>query len=209
MKIQLALLLVVLFVSLPSVVFSQPPLGAVQSGETSQTAPTAETVEKSWKGSFFGLGLGLGVVRSTVNIAGWSIDTPLGGAILPLRVRLGYGLSDRVVLYYGIGIEPEISPPEGVHDGWRERWMSHSHSGLGIMFRGDRVGRDYYGFASIGVGTMLNEAALTVVGGSGFEVNPGLSLELTGIVKYVPDTSIAGVSVTTTSLDLTFNYHFY
>ena len=42
MKIQLALLLVVLFVSLPSVVFSQPPLSAVQSGETSQTAPTAE-----------------------------------------------------------------------------------------------------------------------------------------------------------------------
>ena len=42
MKIQLALLLVVLFVSLPSVVFSQPPLGAVQSGETSQIAPTAE-----------------------------------------------------------------------------------------------------------------------------------------------------------------------
>ena len=42
MKIQLALLLlVVLFVSLPSVVFSQPPLGAVQSGETSQPAPTA------------------------------------------------------------------------------------------------------------------------------------------------------------------------
>ena len=46
MKIQLGLLLVVvLFVSLPSVVFSQPPLGAVQPGETSQIAPKVETAE--------------------------------------------------------------------------------------------------------------------------------------------------------------------
>ena len=43
MKIQLGLLLVVvLFVSLSSVVFAQPPLSAVQSGEASPAAPTAE-----------------------------------------------------------------------------------------------------------------------------------------------------------------------
>ena len=43
MKIQLGLLLVVvLFVGLPSVVFAQPPLSAVQSGEASPAAPTAE-----------------------------------------------------------------------------------------------------------------------------------------------------------------------
>lgn len=43
MKSQFTLLLfVVLLVSLPSVVFAQPPLSAVHSGEMSQTAPTAE-----------------------------------------------------------------------------------------------------------------------------------------------------------------------
>ena len=46
MKNALVLLLVVLFVSLPSVVFAQPPLSAVQSGETSQAASTAETTAK-------------------------------------------------------------------------------------------------------------------------------------------------------------------
>ena len=46
MKNQLVLLsLVVLFVSLSSVVFAQPPLRAVQSGETSQAASTGETVK--------------------------------------------------------------------------------------------------------------------------------------------------------------------
>ena len=46
MKIQLALLLlVVLFVSLPSVVFSQAPPSAVQSGEASPAASTPKTAE--------------------------------------------------------------------------------------------------------------------------------------------------------------------
>ena len=46
MKIQLVLLsLVVLFVSLSSVVFAQPPLGSVQSGEASEAASTGETVK--------------------------------------------------------------------------------------------------------------------------------------------------------------------
>ena len=61
MKIQLTLLLVVvLLASLPSVVFAQPP---PQSGETSQTAKATEIVQKSWKGPFYGLGLGFGIGR--------------------------------------------------------------------------------------------------------------------------------------------------
>ena len=47
MKHALVLLsLVVLFVSLPSVVFAQPPLRAILSGETSQAASTVGTVEE-------------------------------------------------------------------------------------------------------------------------------------------------------------------
>ena len=46
MKRTIWLSLVVLFVSLPSVVFAQPPLGSVPSGETSQAASTAETTAK-------------------------------------------------------------------------------------------------------------------------------------------------------------------
>ena len=83
MKIQLALLLVVLFVSLPSVVFSQPPLGAVQSGETSQIAPTAgEEIAKAQRdakrdaelhvssGTWFAFGFfcgGIGVLSAAVS----------------------------------------------------------------------------------------------------------------------------------------------
>ena len=192
MKIPLVLLsLVVLFVSLPSVVFAQPPLRAVQSGETSQAAPKVEAVKKSWEGPVFGIGLGLGISRATFTNASASIDGPLVG-ILPVRVRLGYGLSDRAVLYAGVGREPGLNVPDV----------------LGMMFRGAR-NRDYYGFFALGATrAIVGYRTFVFRGGSGMEVSPGLSVEGTGAVRIlsIEGTSITGVSV---SVDLTFNYHFY
>ena len=197
MKIQLGLLLlVVLFVSLPSVVFSQPPLSAVQSGETSQTAPTAETVQKSWEGPFFGLGLGLGYGQGSFSAGGASIDTGTSAGLAG-QIRLGYGLSDRAVLYgslrsfnFGTG----WTLPAGL---------------LGFMFRG-RDNTPYYGFAALGASVARDEIfqtrALYITGGSGAELYKGLSLEGTGTYEYA---NLAGVSSTAFILDLTFNYHFY
>ena len=195
MKIQLALLLVVvLFVSLPSVVFSQPPLGAVQSGETSQTAPKAETVKKSWEGPIFGLGLGLGLLSGTVSYQGASEDTPITGA-LPVEVRLGYGLSESAVLYgsvasiRGLGEVQEWVDPYGL---------------LGMMFRGGWSSR-YYGFAALGT-SLSSPRGIYFKGGSGTEVYPGLSLEGACTVEYF---NYEGLTTTAVLFDLTFNYHFY
>ena len=86
MKIQLTLLLVVVFfVSLPSVVFAQPSLSAVQSGEASPAAPTAgEEIAKAQRdakrdaelhvssGTWFAFGFfcgGIGVLSAAVSSA--------------------------------------------------------------------------------------------------------------------------------------------
>ena len=197
MKNQLVLLsLVVLFVSLSSVVFAQPPLSAVQSGETSQAASTTEAVKKSWEGPLFGFGLGLGILRGTVSLLDESEDSPIVGAI-PVKVRLGYGLSDRTVLYgsvaslRGLGDVSEWAAPYGV---------------LGMMFRGVRSSR-YYGFAALGASFEGDPRGFYAKGGSGTEVYPGLSLEGACAIEYV--NYGAGLSSTTVLLDLTFNYHFY
>lgn len=183
MKIQLGLLLVVvLCVSLPSVVFAQLP----------------ETAQKSWEGPVFGLGLGLGIGRATYeDFGGESEDSPLIG-VLPIRVRLGYGLSDSMVLYgvvsgyHAVGYG-EWSPPFGA---------------IGMMYRTSRTSK-YYGFFAIG-GSIVEDdwgdRYFSVRGGSGLEVHPGISVEGTCSVEYLP---YEGGSETAVILDLTFNYHFY
>ena len=135
MKIQLvSLLLVVLLASLPSVVFPRPPL---QSGETSQTAKATEIVQKSWKGPFYGLGIGLGGSMAKATGLPWSDLV----AAIPVQFRLGYGISDSTVLYGSIlGLRftqytSEWAPPMLL---------------LGMMWRGQRGG-DSYGFISGGV----------------------------------------------------------
>ena len=186
MKFQLALLLVVvLFVSLPSVVFSQPAI----PGE----APT-----KTWEGPVFGLGLGLGIARATFeDFGGGSTDSPLIG-VLPIRVRLGYGLSNSMILY-------------GVVSGYnaigRDTWSPPSGA-LGMMYRTSRTSK-YYGLFAIG-GSLVEDdwgdRYFSVRGGSGLEVHPGLSVEGACSVEYLP---YEGGSETAVILDLTFNYHFY
>ena len=196
MKIQLALLLVVLFVSLPSVVFSQPPLGAVQSGETSQTAPTAETVKKSWKGPLFGFGLGLGVGDLSVDTFGFEEESGIF-SVLPVKVRLGYGLSDSAVLYGVVGSDRAFASGE---------WLT-PYVALGMMFR-RRWDSRYYGFVALGSSFEddLLGSYLTLRGGSGIEVHPSLSVEFTGHIKVW---QIDSVFITGSILDITFNYHFY
>ena len=208
MKNQLVLLsLVVLFVSLSSVVFAQPPLRAVQSGETSQAAPKVEAVKKSWEGPVFGLGLGLGLVRAGLAVQGETLGGSTGGT-LPVRVRLGYGLSDRVVLYAGFGREYALTVPDNAL-GDVPRWNA-TYGVLGMMFRGARV-RENYGFLGLGATTAVESEGYRARGyvfrgGSGFEVNPGLSLEATCQIRYV---QVESVSITGLSAELTFNYHFY
>ena len=217
MKIQLGLLLlVVLFVSLSSVVFAQPPLSAVQSGEASPAAPTAEAVKKSWEGPFFGLGLGLGAMKvGTMSepFADEWVESPLGG-ILPIRVRLGYGFSNSVVLYGLVGIDRVL--------GFSDKWVAYQqrysydnpyvewtfpYGALGVMFRAGQS--DYYVFFDLGLSVAreyepfwenfsLNAAPL-IRGGSGLEVHPGLFVEVT----------LAGTLRSSALVDLTFNYHFY
>ena len=196
MKIQLVLLsLVVLFVSLSSVVFAQPPLRAVQSGETSQAASTAGAVKKSWEGPIFGFGLGLGLARASAEDLVDSEDTPLVG-MLPVRVRLGYGLSDRTVLY-GSVLSFRALAAGGA-------WSTPG-GGLGVMHRG-RYDSSYYWFSSLGVSFESDPRPIWARGGYGREVNPGLSVEAAGSIEYF---NYWGVSFTTVVVDLTFNYHFY
>ena len=199
MKFQLVLLsLVVLFVSLPSVVFAQLPLSAVQSEETSEAAPKVETVKKSWEGPVFGLGFGLGLGRASLETFGYgdvSVGSPLVGQ-LPIRARLGYGLSESTVLYGGIGAERGLgADAEG----------NEPYGVLGMMFR--RRWSDYYGFFALGTTRAIDRGrAFVFRGGSGIEVHPGLSVEAACAIRYL---SLENASRTSVVLDLTFNYHFY
>ena len=199
MKIQLALLLVVvLCVSLPSVVFSQPPLGAVQSGETSQPAKAAETAQKSWEGPIFGFGLGLGLAQATLQSEGESEDSPIGSG-LPVQIRFGYGLSGSTVLY-GSVISARILSGE-----FTGEWTGISGL-VGFMFRGSRYSRDYW-FSSLGASLEGDPRALEFRGGYGHEVHPGISLEGASSIGYV--SFGGGESIIGFQLDLTFNYYFY
>ena len=183
MKIQLALLLVVvLFVSLPSVVFSEPAIPGEQK-------------TKTWEGPVFGFGLGLGLFTGTASFEGESVDSPVIGA-LPVEVRLGYGLSKDAVLYgsvaslRGLGEVQEWADPYGL---------------LGVMFRGG-WSSSYYGFAALGASFEGDPRAIYFKGGSGTEVYPGLSVEGACTVEYL---SYGGLTTTAVVFDLTFNYHFY
>ena len=182
MKMKLALLLVVvLFVSLPSVVFAQLP----------------ETAQKSWEGPIFGFGLGLGLAQATLQSQGESEDSPIGSG-LPVQIRFGYGLSENTVLY-GSVISARILSGDFSGE-WTEP------SGLvGFMFRGSRYSRDYW-FSSLGASFRGDPRALEFRGGYGHEVHPGISLEGASSIGYV---SFGYESLIGFQLDLTFNYHFY
>ena len=189
MKNQLVLLsLVVLFVSSVTVVFSHP------LDITITEVPNM----KSWEGPVFGLGLGLGIARFTFeDFGGGSEDSPLIG-LLPIRIRLGYGLSDSMVLYGAVS---------GYHGLGFGVW-SPPYGALGMMYRTSRASK-YYGFFAIG-GTLVEDDGgdryFSVRGGSGLEVHPGLSVEGACSVDYVPTVGGSGTGII---LDLTFNYHFY
>ena len=200
MKIQLALLLlVVLFVSLPSVVFSQPPLGAVQSGETSQPAKAAETVQKSWEGPVFGFGLGLGLAQATLQSLGASEDTPIGSG-LPVQIRLGYGISESTILY-GSVITARILSGE-----FAGEWTT-TLGLVGVMVRANRYSQNYW-FTALGASFEGSPSrALAGRGGYGYEVHPGLSVEGASSIEYL--TVGGGESIIGFQLDVTFNYHFY
>ena len=194
MKSQLVLLsLVVLFVSLSSVVFSRPPPGSVQSGETSQTAKATDIVQKSWEGPLFGLGAGLGF--ATAEASGLGETESGAGSLVNVKIRLGYGLSDRTVLY-GSVFRLRFTGSES--------W-SPSLGLFGAMWKWR--GRDSYGFASLGTSfSSDSESTFVLRAGSGVELYQGLALEgaTTGIVISDED-----LSVTIFSFALTFNYHWY
>lgn len=194
MKIQLTLLLVVvLLVSLPSVVFAQTPL---QSGETSQTAKATDIVQKSWEGPLFGLGLGAGLGRLTAEEFGGGSDSG-NFSFVPVQVRLGYGISDRTVLF-------------GAVSSWRgseaTEWFPLTGS-LGVMFRRN-WDREFYGFLALGASREddLGDSAFHFSGGSGMEIYPQVSLELTGAIDYFP---LDGGSIIVYRPSITLNYHWY
>lgn len=189
MKIQLTLLLVVvLLVSLPSVVFAQTPL---QSGETSQTAKATDIAQKSWEGPFFGVGAGLGIATAEARVSG---ETGRGTtSLLNAKIQLGYGLSDRAVLYGSVfrlrfTETEDWSPPLGL---------------FGAMWK--LRGRESYTFAAIGTALSSDgESVFAMRAGGGVELYPGLAVEgaTTGIA--VSDEVGSG---TIYSISLTFNYH--
>ena len=146
-------------------------------------------------------------MRTGLAVRGETIDAATGGT-LPVRVRLGYGLSDRVVLYAGFGREYALTVPDDALEDV-PRWNA-TYGVLGMMFRGVRV-RDYYGFLGLGATTAVESQGYRARGyvfrgGSGFEVSPGLSLEATCQIRYVRVESVSGTGLST---ELTFNYHFY
>ena len=195
MKIQLTLLLVVvLLVSLPSIVFAQTPL---QSGETSQTAKATDIVQKSWEGPLFGLGLGAGMGRLTVEEFGGDPDSANIGFV-PVQVRLGYGLSDRTVLFGAVSSLNTFQEDS--------EWATPIGS-LGVMFRRN-WDREFYGFLALGASRAddLGERFFHFSGGSGMEIYPQVSLELTGAIDYVP---LDGGSVIFYRPSITLNYHWY
>lgn len=199
MKNQLALLLLaVLFVSVPSVVFAQPPLGAVQSGETSQAASTPETVKKSLEGPFFGLGLGLGFGVGRVDYD-WKPSESFGPtALLPVQLRLGYGFSDSLALYGSV---------LGVRALGDDAAWADPAALLGMKYRRGRQSRHSYLFTSVGVSLGGGPVgALYVRGGSGTEISPGLFVEGAGTIEYLDGEGVSGTGYV---FDLTFNYLWY
>lgn len=192
MKIQLTLLLVVvLLASLPSVVFAQTPL---QSGETSQTAKATDIAQKSWEGPFFGLGAGFGIATEESLDSG---ETSRGrSSLLNAKIQLGYGLSDRTVLYGSVfrlrfTETEDWSPPLGLF-GAMWKWGDSDLT---------------YGFAAIGTALSSDgERVFAMRGGYGAELYPGLAMEGTTTGIAVSD---EGWSGTIYSASLTFNYHWY
>ena len=207
MKIQLVLLsLVVLFVSLSSVVFSQPPLRAVQSGETSQAASTAGAVKKSWEGPFLGIGGGVGYFyreRSGERSEGsrfdatystvWVTEQTASTVIFPLDLRLGIGVTNRVVLYV-VG--------RSTFYGAAGRWDPVA-LGAGLMVGLRRSGISYMLFD---VTLARNQEFFEITTGSGYDIMPSLALESTVGLSMVPDLPESGIGV---AVAFTLNYQLY
>ena len=198
MKSQLVLLsLVVLFVSLSSVVFSRPPpVRTLPSGETSEAAPKVETVKKSWEGPLFGLGAGLGLGFGEASVLGESASSGTG-SLVDVKIRLGYGISDRTVLY-GSVFRLRFTDVES--------W-SPTLGLFGAMWKWR--GRNSYGFAALGTSFSSDSDSVSTFvlrTGNGLELYPGLALEgaYTGIAI-----SGEGASFTIHTFGLTFNYHWY
>lgn len=213
MKIQLTLLLVVvLLASLPSIVFAQPPVRTLPSGETSEAAPKVETVQKSWKGPFIGIGLGLGWSASLLQTPEADYYYPLYRA--PVRFRLGYGLSDSLALYCSVNRIRFLN--ERVFDTpWAEEYdrvvfggnWSPSYGMLGAISRrrNDAFG-EYQFIGGVGAEFESEFRAYYVMTGYGVEVHPGLSMEVSGTAGIGTSEDSIWRSV---RLDLTLNYYLY
>ena len=204
MKSQLVLLsLVVLFVSLSSVVFAQPPVRTLPSGETSEAAPKVEAVKKSWKGPFVGVGLGLGWSASLSQLP--EVDYFYTLYTAPVRFRLGYGLSDSLALYCSVNRTRYLNEQEekGVlfGKGWDPPYVM-----LGVISRrrNDAFG-EYQVIGSVGADFEEYRGYYGLTGYS-VEVHPGLSMEVSGTVGLgIWDDTIWR----TVQLDLTLNYYLY
>ena len=204
MKIQLVLLsLVVLFVSLSSVVFAQPPVRTLPSGETSEAAPKVETVQKSWKGPFVGVGLGLGWSASLTQFPEEAYLYTLYTA--PVRFRLGYGLSDSLALYCSVNRTRYLNEQEEKGVLFGKSWAP-PYVMLGAISRRRNDAFGEYQFIG-SVGADFDEyRAYYVLTGYSVEVHPGLSMEVSGT---------AGIGIRedvtwrTVQFDLTLNYYLY
>ena len=207
MKNLLVLLsLVVLFVSLSSVVLAQPPLSAVQSGETSQAAPKVEAVDKTWEGPFLGIGGGVGYFyreRSGERTSGsrfdatystvWVTEQTAATVIFPLELRLGFALTNRVVLY---------TVGRSTFYGAAGRWDPVA-LGAGLMLGLRRRGIDYMLFDAT---LARNQEFFEITLGSGYDIMPSLALESTVGLSMVPDLPDSGIGI---AVAFTLNYQLY
>ena len=210
MKIQLALLLVVvLFVSLPSVVFAQPPLRALPSGETSKAASKPKTTGKSWEGPFLSIGGGVGYFyreRSGERSEGsrfdgtystvWIRERTSSTAIFPLELRLGIGLTNRFVLY-AVGRSSFYAAASE----WDPVALG---AGFMVRLRQSLFSRSSY--MLVDATLARNQEFFEITIGSGYDIVPSLALESTVGLSMVPDLPEAGIGV---AVAFTLNYQLY
>ncbi len=187
-----------------ALIFSLPVATSAQQQAASEAAQARTDIKppKTWKGPIFGIGAGLGFFYATVQAswAGISEDSAIFGH-LPIRARLGYGLSDSAVLYGVVGSERLLD------DRFSDDPMTPLYGALGMMYR-SRRDSSFYGFGAIGAdfGGEGGNRAFLIRGGSGIEIHEHLSLEGAATVRFGSE---GGVSFSLSYFDLTFNYHFY
>ena len=193
MKIQLGLLLlVVLFVSLPSVVFAQ----------------SLETA-KSWEGPFFSIGGGVGYfyyeragersegsrfdgTYSTV----WIRERTSSTVIFPLDLRLGIGLTNRFVLYV-VG----RSTFHAATSDWDSVALG---AGFMVRLRQSLFSRSSY--MLVDATLARNQEFFEISVGSGYDIMPSLALESTLGMSMASDLPEAGIGM---AVVFTLNYQLY